>query len=102
MANGKKHLLISTIICAAPIFLFLAFYNTLPDVIPIQITFDGSVGNALPKPAFVFGFPAVFVVVNLAVAARKKVTAVYGYYIIPAIAVVLSVITLCMAFSLSV
>jgi uncharacterized membrane protein len=103
MKNGKIHLIIGTAICAATMLLFLAFYNQLPESVPIQITIDGSVGNAIPKQLFVFGFPIIFVVVNLIKAlqlARKENAPVCSFYIVPVIAVILSVLTLGFAMSL--
>lgn len=97
MKNRKKHIIIGTVICAATMFLFLAFSNKLPENVPVQITNNGSVGNTLPKPLLVFGMPVVYAVVNLIRVlqlARKEDASTYNYYIFPGIAVILSIVTL--------
>jgi len=102
MKNGKTHLIIGTAICAATMLLFLAFNNKLPENVPIQITADGSAGNTLPKPLFIFGFPVVFVMVNLIKnlsRVREENTSAYTFYVIPGIALILSAATLWMALS---
>ncbi len=103
MKTEKIHLIIGTVICAATTLLFLAFYNQLPESVPIQITIDGSAGNVLPKPVFVFGLPIIFVAVNLIKNLpryKEKNTPAYSFYIIPGIAVVLSALTLGIGLSL--
>jgi membrane-bound metal-dependent hydrolase YbcI (DUF457 family) len=100
MKNGKTHLIIGTIICAATMLLFLAFNGSLPENVPLQITDDGSVGNSLPKSLVVFGLPVIFVAVNLIRSiplTRKQDASAFGFYIIPGIAVLLSIAILCMA-----
>ncbi|MEA4964613.1 MAG: DUF1648 domain-containing protein [Oscillospiraceae bacterium] len=94
MKREIKHLIIGSMICAATMLLFLAFGNQLPNHVPVQITIDGSVGNTLPKPLFIFGLPIVFTAVNLAKGwslIRKQGASIYSFYIIPGIAVLLSV-----------
>jgi len=97
MEDHKKHIIIGTFICAATVLLFLVFSNQLPDVVPIQIAADGSIGNTLPKPVVMFGFPVVFVVANLLRGSsllQKELSPAYSFYIVPGIAVVLSLITI--------
>jgi len=103
MKNEKKHLIIGTVICAATMLLFLAFSSKLPDIVPIQIATDGSVGNTLPKPVLVFGMPIVFAVVNLvrgSTLARKEKTSAYRFYIVPGIAVLISIGTIILALNM--
>ncbi|GHU57603.1 hypothetical protein AGMMS49975_23440 [Clostridia bacterium] len=97
MKNGKRHLIIGTAICAATMLLFLAFSSRLPENVPIQITIDGSAENTLPKPLFVFGMPVAFAVVNLIRGlslSRKENATAYSFYIVPGIAILLSILTL--------
>jgi uncharacterized membrane protein len=94
MKDGKLHLIIGTLICAATMLLFLAFSGRLPENVPLQITVDGSAGNSLPKSLVIFGLPVIFVVVNLIRCiplSRKQNSSVFGFYIIPGIAVLLSI-----------
>jgi uncharacterized membrane protein len=98
--NNKKHMLIGTIICASTMLLFLFFYKQLPTEVPLQITMDGSKGNALPKTLFVFGFPIIFVIVNLIKTislVKNENISVYQFYLIPGIAIIISVLTLLLA-----
>lgn len=100
MKNGKKHLIIGTVICAATMLLFLAFNSKLPETVPIQFTTDGSVGNTLPKTLLVFGLPVIFAVLNLirgVSLARKEKISAYNYYIIPGVTVVVSIVIIFMA-----
>jgi hypothetical protein len=80
--------------------LFLAFSSRLPENVPIQITLGGSAGNTLPKALFVFGLPAVFAAVNLIrglALVNKEKSSAYSFYVIPAIAILLSILVLIMA-----
>ena len=97
MQKRKIHLLIGTAICAATMLLFLSFWNKLPSNIPLQITVDGSAGNVVPKPLFVFGMPVIFAVINFFKGLsliNKENAATYHFYIIPGIALLLSALTL--------
>lgn len=103
MKSNKIHIVLGTVICAATMLLFLAFNSKLPESIPIQITIDGSVGNTLPKPLFVFGLPVAFVAVNLIRSlslAKKEDTSTYSFYIVPGIALLISAATLWLALSI--
>jgi len=103
MNGTKKHLVIGTAICAATILLFLVFNNQLPDLVPVQISIGGSVGNALPKPLVVFGMPVVFAVVNIVrglLLVQRENTPAYQYYIIPGIAVLYSIVTILWALNM--
>lgn len=97
MKRAKVHLVISTIICAATLLLFLTFSGRLPETIPIQIGVDGNVSNAVPKPLFVYGIPVIFVAANLfrgISKLRKNEGSVLKYYVVPIIAVILSAVLL--------
>lgn len=104
MDKQKKHFYIGTIICASMILLFLFFRKELPDKVPVQIKSDGTVGNTVPKDVLIFGFPAIFIFINilrsLHLLKEEKVSPV-NFYIIPLITVVLSVVMLIMGLSLS-
>jgi hypothetical protein len=100
MKNGKIHLITGTVICAATMLLFLAFNGRLPENVPLQIKWDGSAGNSLPKSLVMFGLPMIFAAVNLIRGiplVRKQDASALGFYIIPGIAVLLSVTILWMA-----
>jgi hypothetical protein len=100
MKNGKIHLIIGTAICMATMLLFLAFSGRLPENVPLQITGNGSVGTSLPKSLVMFGLPVIFAAVNLIRSiplTRKQDASVFGYYIIPGVAVLLSIAILWMA-----
>ena len=100
----KKHLVIGTVVCLATMLLFLAFYGKMPDSIPLQIRVDGSVGNAIPKPLLTFGMPVAFAVINLVrglTLSQRDEAPAYGFYIVPGIAVLLSIVTVVMALNIS-
>jgi hypothetical protein len=99
MKNRKIHLIIGTALCAALIFLFAAFWNRLPETVVIQTALDGSAGNTLPKPLFVFGMPLLFAVINFVGLSfsKKEDISVYRFYIVPAAAVLVSIVILIMA-----
>ncbi|MDR1642202.1 MAG: DUF1648 domain-containing protein [Clostridiales bacterium] len=98
MENEKKHLAIGTAICLATMLIYLAFWSRLPDPMPVQIAADGSMGNTLPKSVVVFGLPVIFAVLNaLNWTKTKKGASAFGFYIVPAIAIVLSILTVALA-----
>jgi len=93
MKSAKKHVIIGTTICAATMLIFWAFRNELPENVPVQIAMDGSVGNTLPKPLFIFGLPIIFAAINLIRGLsliRKGDASAYRFYVIPVIVVLLS------------
>ena|GEM_PF-495183 len=103
MKNSKLHLIIGTVICVSTMILFLAFWNKLPDVVPLQITADGSAGNSFPKPSLVFGLPIIFAVFNLfrgVSLCREENPATSKFYIVPAFAVVAAIVSLIMGLNL--
>jgi hypothetical protein len=98
MENEKKHLIIGIAICLATMLLFLAFWGRLPDPVPVQIALDGSIGNTLPKPVVVFGLPVIFAVLNaLNWTKTKKGASAVGFYIVPAIAIIISIAAVVLA-----
>ncbi|MDR1954040.1 MAG: DUF1648 domain-containing protein [Clostridiales Family XIII bacterium] len=103
MKTGKIHLIIGTALCAAIMLLFAAFWNRLPETVVIQIALDGSAGNTLPKPLFVFGMPLLFAVINIVGLSfsKKENISVYRFYIVPAAAILVSIVILVMALNLN-
>lgn len=100
MKNRKIHAVIGSVICAATVLLFLAFWDRLPETIAIQMTTSGTAGNTLPKPLFVFGLPLIFLAINIFKSVpllKKDDVAVYKFYIIPAVVVLISISILAMA-----
>jgi hypothetical protein len=97
MKNNKAHFIIGTAICVATLLLFLAFWERLPEAVAMQITIDGSAGNSVPKPVFVFGLPILFTAINLYKGLsllQEEKTSIIKFYIVPGIAVVVSVLAL--------
>ena len=48
-------------VLAATVALALAFYPSMPDVIPMQVNFAGEVTTTMPKGPGVFAFPVLFI-----------------------------------------
>ncbi|MDR2702933.1 MAG: DUF1648 domain-containing protein [Cellulomonadaceae bacterium] len=106
MKAGEKHLIIGTVICALMGVLFFALRSRLPAQVPLQFRLDGTSGNHIPRDLFVFGLPLVFAALNLAFSKQfldnsTNVTArtlaagsTLKFYIVPAIVVLLSILTL--------
>jgi hypothetical protein len=100
--KNAKHIIIGTVVCAATLFIFLAFRGKLPENVPIQIRIDGSAGNTLPMPLFVFGAPIVFALANLVRGvslAKEESALLYSFYVVPAISIVLSILMVVFAVS---
>lgn len=94
------HLVAGTIICLATALVFVAFWDRLPASVPVQITADGSAGNTLPRAVVALGLPVVAALLNLYLTGRSRAedgVRVYRFYVVPAVAVVLSVATVVMA-----
>ena len=91
MKNARVHLFVGTAICAATILVFLVFWDRLPDMVALQIRFDGSMGNSLPKPMLAFGLPIVTAIVNIVRGvslSNEENPAVISFYTVPAFAVI--------------
>jgi len=101
LPQGFGHLLAGTGICLATMLLFLAFRNSLPERVPLQLRLDGSLGNFIPRDLFVFGLPLAFAAVNLFFGQQYLASGnssanyrPYKFYVVPAIMILLSALTL--------
>lgn len=91
MRSTMKHIVISTVLCALTLVVFLAFYGRLPESIPVHFDSAGVANSFWPRNIVVFGIPVACVLLNLISAftvSRKENTRVYMYYIIPVVAFV--------------
>lgn len=96
----KKHVLIGSIICLATIFIFLIFWGKLPEEVPIHFDSSGNVNSTLPKVAVVFGVPVACTLLNIIsgiALAVKQEKRVLFYYILPAIAIITTIVMLVLA-----
>lgn len=60
-----KTVILSTILCLTPIFLGLAMYDQLPDMVPTHFNFQGVPDGWSSKPVAVFGLPLFMALLNL-------------------------------------
>ncbi|MCI8919929.1 MAG: DUF1648 domain-containing protein [Eubacterium sp.] len=100
MNTAKKHLILSTIFCALTLFIFLAFYQKLPESIPIHFDSSGSADSYCPRTAAVFGIPAASIVLNLLAAfslTKKDSPSVFLYYAVPAASAVTALLVVYLA-----
>ena len=84
MKSATKHIVISTILCALTLVVFLAFYNRLPASIPVHFDSTGVANSFWPRNVVVFGVPVACVLLNLisGFTVRQKENAKpYMYYI---------------------
>ncbi len=91
MKSSKKHIIISTVLCALTLVVFLAFYGKLPKSIPVHFDSEGNANSYFPRNMIVFGVPAGSVLLNLLAAYKvnkRADKATFMFYIMPAIAVV--------------
>lgn len=91
MRSTMKHIVISTVLCALTLVVFLAFYGRLPESIPVHFDSAGVANSFWPRNIVVFGIPVACVLLNLIsvfTISRKENTRVYMYYIIPVVAFV--------------
>ena len=65
MKSATKHIVISTILCALTLVVFLAFYNRLPASIPVHFDSAGVANSFWPRNVVVFGVPVACVLLNL-------------------------------------
>ena len=54
MKSATKHIVISTILCALTLVVFLAFYNRLPASIPVHFDSTGVANSFWPRNVVVF------------------------------------------------
>lgn len=93
----NKHVIISTLICLATMGVFLLMWDQLPDIVPLQIRYNGEVGTSLPKPVVVFGMPIILSIISLFLGINKTNdtnTKTISYYYVAFFAIFATVITL--------
>ena len=86
MKSAKKHIIISTVLCALTLAVFLAFYSRLPES-------SGAANSFWPRNIVVFGVPVACVLLNLIAGFtlnKKENTKPYMYYIMAVIAFVVT------------
>lgn len=85
MSTAKKHIIISTVLCALTLVVFLIFYGSLPESIPIHFDSTGAANSFWPRNVVVFGVPAVCVLLNLisgfALTKKGKHQTIYVLYL---------------------
>lgn len=89
MERSTKHLILSAAARACTLVVFLAFYGSLPESIPVQFSVTGTVNAYWPREAVVFGAPTAFVLIDVAAGlsvAKKDDARAWMYWIVPAIA----------------
>ena len=72
--KNKRTLILSIIICLLPIILGIAFYNKLPEQMPIHFTINDVPDNYVPKNFALFGIPIIMAVIQaICIIATTKV-----------------------------
>lgn len=61
----NKTVILSTLLCLAPILLGLALYDQLPDMVPTHFDFAGNPNGWSSRPVAVFGLPLFLAALNL-------------------------------------
>lgn len=93
MNTVKKHMIISTILCALTLVVFLAFYGSLPESIPVHFDSAGVANSFWPRNVVVFGVPVACILLNLIAGialTKKENTKSFMYYIIPVVAFIIT------------
>lgn len=98
-----KILLVTCIVTLFPIILGLIFYNKLPDTVAIHFDINNNPNGYFSKNAFVFGMPALMVVLQLFFCVISDVADKYqeanrkmmivGKWIIPILSIILYIVT---------
>ena len=86
MKSATKHIVISTVLCALTLVVFLAFYNRLPESVPIHFDSAGVANSFWPRNVVVFA-----VLLNLIsgfTVSQKENAKPYMYYIMAVVAFV--------------
>lgn len=89
MKTEMKHIIISTVLCALTLAVFLIFYNRLPVSIPVHFDSAGNSNSFWPRNVVVFGVPVACVLLNLVsgfTLSQKATTKSYMYYIMVIVA----------------
>lgn len=62
--KNKRTLILSVIICLLPMVLGIAFYNRLPEQMPIHFTINDVPDNYAQKNFALFGIPVIMAIVQ--------------------------------------
>lgn len=62
--KSRRTLILSVIICLLPMILGIAFYNKLPEQMPIHFTINNVPDNYAPKNFALFGIPVIMAIVQ--------------------------------------
>lgn len=62
--KSRRSLILSVIICLLPMVLGIAFYNRLPEQMPIHFTINDVPDNYAPKNFALFGIPIIMAIVQ--------------------------------------
>lgn len=95
MKSSTKHIIISTIVCALTLVIFLVFYNRLPESIPVHFDSAGNANSYWSRNIVVFGVPAACVLLNLLAGfylKKQEDKAPFMFYIMPVVAVIATVV----------
>lgn len=63
--KSRKTFILSVIICLLPMVLGLAFYNKLPEQMPVHFTINDVPDNYAPKNFALFGIPLIMAIVQV-------------------------------------
>lgn len=89
MKSVKKHIIISTVLCALTLAVLIAFSGKLPESVPVHFDSAGNANSFWPRNVVVFGVPAFCVLLNLivdAVLSQHENKKTYMFYIMPVVA----------------
>lgn len=89
MTRSINHLVASAVACALTSAVFIAFFGSLPESVPVQFGLAGEANSYWPREAVVFGMPAVFVVVDIVAGlslSKREDARAWMYWIVPAVA----------------
>ncbi len=94
MKSSKKHIIFSTLLCAMTLVIFLAFYSKLPESVPVHFDFSGNANSYLPRNIVIFVIPTICILLNLLAGFKvsKQKDKAFMFYIIPVVAIAVSVI----------
>lgn len=88
MKSVKKHIIISTVLCALTLAIFIAFIGKLPESVPVHFDSAGNANSFWPRNVVVFGVPTFCVLLNLIaniVLIRHENKKTYMFYIMPVV-----------------
>ncbi len=93
MKSVKKHIIISTILCALTLAFFMAFSGSLPEAVPVHFDSEGNANSFWPRNVVVFGVPAFCALFNLiasVVLSKRDNKKAYMFYILPVVSFVVA------------